>query len=174
MPAGGKGTAPTFVVWAVKDPTSGNLDRLQIIKGWTKNGQSFEKIFDVAWAGDRKPDKWSGRVPAIQSTVNLETSHLRKLGRARRNSRRCGAIRSSTPACTPFTTPASWRFPRRGGRSFRPSRPGFRRRMSSRSRGRNAPGVRRSGLRHRAEAQKNAPAGMTVADLKKKGAAPLS
>ena len=67
-----KGTAPTFVVWAVKDPTSGNLDRIQIIKGWTKNGQSFEKIFDVAWSGDRKPDKWSGRVPAIQSTVDLE------------------------------------------------------------------------------------------------------
>lgn len=67
-----KGTAPTFVVWAVKDPTSGNLDRIQIIKGWTKDGQSFEKIFDVAWAGDRKPDKWSGRVPAIHSTVDLE------------------------------------------------------------------------------------------------------
>jgi len=67
-----KGTAPTFVVWAVKDPTSGNLDRIQIVKGWTKNGQSFEKVFDVAWAGDRKPDKWTGRVPAIQSTVDLE------------------------------------------------------------------------------------------------------
>ena len=64
--------APTFVVWAVKDPTSANLDRIQIIKGWTQNGQSFEKIFDVAWAGDRKADKWSGRVPAIQSTVDLE------------------------------------------------------------------------------------------------------
>jgi hypothetical protein len=73
-PAGGKGTAPTFVVWAVKDPTSGNLDRVQIIKGWTKNGQSFEKVFDVAWAGDRKPDKWSGRIPAIQSTVNIENA----------------------------------------------------------------------------------------------------
>jgi hypothetical protein len=70
----GKGTAPSFVVWAVKDPTSANLDRIQIIKGWTQNGQSFEKIFDVAWAGDRKPDKWSGRVPAIQSTVDLENA----------------------------------------------------------------------------------------------------
>jgi hypothetical protein len=72
MPTGGKGTAPTFVVWAVKDPTSGNLDRVQVIKGWTQNGQSFEKVYDVAWAGDRKPEKWSGRVPAIQSTVDLE------------------------------------------------------------------------------------------------------
>src|SRR5271166_4043414 len=72
MPQGGKGTAPAFVVWAVKDPTSGNLDRIQVIKGWTKNGQSFEKIYDVAWSGDRKPDKWSGRIPAIKSTVDLE------------------------------------------------------------------------------------------------------
>jgi Protein of unknown function (DUF3604) len=72
MPSGGKGTAPRFVVWAVKDPTSANLDRIQVIKGWTQNGQSFEKIFDVAWSGDRKPDKWSGRVPAIRSTVDLD------------------------------------------------------------------------------------------------------
>ena len=71
MPSG-KGVAPTFVVWAVKDPTSGNLDRIQVIKGWTKNGQSFEKIYDVAWSGDRKPEKWSGRIPAIKSTVDLE------------------------------------------------------------------------------------------------------
>jgi len=67
-----KGMAPRFVVWAVKDPTSANLDRIQIIKGWTKNGQSFEKIYDVAWSGDRKADKWSGRVPAIKSTVDME------------------------------------------------------------------------------------------------------
>ena len=71
MPSG-KGVAPTFVVWAVKDPTSANLDRIQLIKGWTKNGQSFEKIYDVVWSGDRKPDKWTGRVPAIKSTVDLE------------------------------------------------------------------------------------------------------
>jgi hypothetical protein len=71
MPSG-KGTAPTFVVWAVKDPTSGNLDRIQVIKGWTKNGQSFEKIYDVVWSGDRKPAPGSGRVPAIRSTVDLE------------------------------------------------------------------------------------------------------
>jgi len=72
MPSGGKGTAPTFVVWAVKDPTSANLDRIQIIKGWTQSGQSFEKIYDVAWSGDRQPDKWTRRVPSIQSTVDIE------------------------------------------------------------------------------------------------------
>ena len=67
-----KGQAPSFVVWAVKDPTSANLDRIQVIKGWSKNGQSFEKVYDVAWSGDRKPNRWSGRVPAIQSTVDME------------------------------------------------------------------------------------------------------
>ena len=72
MPSGGKGTAPSFVIWAVKDPTSGNLDRIQVVKGWTQNGQSFEKVFDVVWSGDRKPDKWTGKVPAIQSTVDLD------------------------------------------------------------------------------------------------------
>jgi hypothetical protein len=74
IPSGGKGTAPTFVVWAVKDPTSANLDRVQIIKGWTQNGQSFEKVYDVVWSGDRHPDKWTGRVPAIQSTVDIQTA----------------------------------------------------------------------------------------------------
>jgi hypothetical protein len=77
VPMGGdlppaKGKAPTFMVWAVKDPTSGNLDRIQIVKGWTKSGQSFEKIFDVAWAGDRKPDKWTGVVAPTGSTVDVE------------------------------------------------------------------------------------------------------
>ena len=71
MPASA-GAAPSFVVWALKDPSSGNLDRVQVIKGWSQNGQSFEKIYDVVWAGDRRPDPGTARVPAIQSTVDLE------------------------------------------------------------------------------------------------------
>jgi Protein of unknown function (DUF3604) len=79
VPMGGdlppaKSKAPTFVVWAVKDPTSGNLDRVQVVKGWTKSGQSFEKIYDIAWSGDRKPNKWTGRIPPIQSTVDVENA----------------------------------------------------------------------------------------------------
>jgi len=42
--------APTFAVWALKDPNSGNLDRIQIIKGWYKNGYPWEQIYDVAWS----------------------------------------------------------------------------------------------------------------------------
>jgi hypothetical protein len=63
--------APKFIVWAVKDPDSANLDRIQIIKGWSKSGQSFEKIFDVAWAGKRKVDPATGQLPPIGNTVNL-------------------------------------------------------------------------------------------------------
>jgi hypothetical protein len=79
VPMGGdlppaKAKAPTFIVWAVKDPTSGNLDRIQIVKGWSKNGQSFERVFDVVWAGNRKPDKWTGVVPPIGSTVDIENA----------------------------------------------------------------------------------------------------
>ena len=79
VPMGGdlppaKGKAPTFIVWAVKDPTSGNLDRIQIVKGWSKSGQTFEKIFDVVWSGERKPNKWTGVVPSIGNTVDVEAA----------------------------------------------------------------------------------------------------
>lgn len=63
-------TVPQFVVWALKDPSAANLDRIQIVKGWSKDGQSFEKIYDVVWSGSRKPDVF-GKVPAIESTVDL-------------------------------------------------------------------------------------------------------
>ena len=67
--AGGKPLR--IVVQAVKDPDAGNLDRIQIVKVWLEDGKAQERIFDVAWAGDRKPDP-KGRVPAIGSTVNVE------------------------------------------------------------------------------------------------------
>jgi len=67
-----EGKAPSFVVWAVKDPSAGNLDRIQIVKGWSKHGQSFEQVYDVVWSGERKPDRWTGRVPAIESTVDID------------------------------------------------------------------------------------------------------
>jgi hypothetical protein len=73
-PASGGAKAPTFMLWAVKDPASGNLDRIQIVKGWSQSGQSFEKIYDVVWAGERKPDKWTGKIPPIQNTVDIENA----------------------------------------------------------------------------------------------------
>ena len=53
LPAAPAGKAPTFLVAALKDRFSGNLDRIQIIKGWLgKDGKPQEKIYDVVW-GDK-------------------------------------------------------------------------------------------------------------------------
>jgi hypothetical protein len=68
------GKAPTFIVWAVKHPDDGDLDRIQIIKGWTKSGQIFEKIYDVAWSGNRRPDTVTGKVPAVGNTVDVKNA----------------------------------------------------------------------------------------------------
>ena len=66
------GKAPTFLVWAMRDPDGPNLDRIQIIKGWLgKDGKAQERIFDVAVSGGRKigPD---GRCKtSVGSTVDV-------------------------------------------------------------------------------------------------------
>lgn len=66
--------APAFAVWAIKDPESGNLDRIQIVKGWSENGESQEKVYDAIWSGDRKIDPATGKLPAIGNTVDLKTA----------------------------------------------------------------------------------------------------
>ncbi len=69
-----EGKAPTFLVAAAKDPYSGNLDRIQIIKGWlNENGETEEKVYDVVWSDDRKPDA-DGRVPPVGNTVDVENA----------------------------------------------------------------------------------------------------
>lgn len=66
--------APTFTVWAQKDVDKGNLDRIQIIKGWVdKAGESHEKIINVAWSDKRKMDK-NGNLPKVGNTVDLKTA----------------------------------------------------------------------------------------------------
>ena len=70
----GAGKAPTFLVMALKDPTSGNLDRVQIVKGWLDAaGKQHEKIFDVAWSGDRKIGA-DGKLPPVGNSVDLKTA----------------------------------------------------------------------------------------------------
>jgi hypothetical protein len=66
--------APTLIVDAVKDPNSGNLDRIQIIKISTKNGKSKENVYDVVWSGDRKADPKTGKVPAVGNTVDVKSA----------------------------------------------------------------------------------------------------
>jgi hypothetical protein len=70
----GTGKAPTFLLMAIKDPKSGNLDRMQIVKGWLDaTGKQHEKIFDVAWSGDRKIGA-DGNLPPVGNTVDVKTA----------------------------------------------------------------------------------------------------
>ena len=58
----------------MKDPLSGNLDRIQIIKGWMDaEGKTHEKVYDVTWAGDRKPVK-NGKLPPVGNTVDVKNA----------------------------------------------------------------------------------------------------
>lgn len=66
-----KGKAPTFLVAALKDPFGANLDRYQIVKGWLdKDGKLYEKVYDVVWSGNRKPDA-EGKLPSVGTTVDV-------------------------------------------------------------------------------------------------------
>jgi hypothetical protein len=65
------GKAPSFLVAALKDPLSGNLDRIQIVKGWLDDrGNRQEKVYDVAWSGPRQPGA-DGKLPAVGNTVDI-------------------------------------------------------------------------------------------------------
>jgi hypothetical protein len=69
-----KGKAPSFLVAAVKDPQNGNLDRIQIVKGWLDaKGKTQEKVYDVVWSGDRKPGK-DGKLPSVGNTVDVKNA----------------------------------------------------------------------------------------------------
>lgn len=69
----GRGS-PRFLVQALKDPDGANLDRVQIVKVWRAGGQSHEKVFDVAWSGNRKIDARTGKLPEVGNTVDLKTA----------------------------------------------------------------------------------------------------
>jgi len=73
LPPAQGGTAPSCLV-ALKDPLSGNLDRIQIVKGWVDDdGDRHEQVYDVAWAGDRTPGA-DGKLPPVGNTVDVATA----------------------------------------------------------------------------------------------------
>jgi len=67
--------SPNFMTYAVRDPIGANLDRIQIVKGWLdSNGATQEKVYDVAWSGDRKPGA-DGKLPAVGNTVDVANAN---------------------------------------------------------------------------------------------------
>jgi hypothetical protein len=75
LAAAPEGKSPRFLVAALKDPMGANLDRYQVVKGWLDSkGKLHEKVYDVAWSGDRTPDPQTGKVPSVGSTVDVESA----------------------------------------------------------------------------------------------------
>ena len=71
LPEGG---TPRLMIRALRDPDGANLDRLQVVKGWTSaDGEPQERVYDVAWSGNRAPGA-DGKLPAVGNTVNPETA----------------------------------------------------------------------------------------------------
>jgi len=69
------GSAPTFMVYALRDPIGANLDRIQIVKGWLDSrGRTHEKVYDVAWSPGRAPDG-DGNLPAVGNTVDIAAAN---------------------------------------------------------------------------------------------------
>ena len=75
LPAAPAGKAPTFLVAALKDRFSGNLDRIQIIKGWLgKDGKPQEKIYDVVWGDKDRRKIVNGKLTPVGNTVDVATA----------------------------------------------------------------------------------------------------
>ena len=67
--------APEFIIYAQKDPLGANIDRAQIVKVWLdKDGESHEKVYNVAAADQRKIDR-NGHLTAVTSTVDVASAN---------------------------------------------------------------------------------------------------
>ena len=76
--------APTFMVAASRDPDGANLDRVQIVKGWLDaQGNTQEKVFDVAWSAGRTIDAKTGKLASVGSMVDVaNTTYSNSIGAA--------------------------------------------------------------------------------------------
>ena len=70
------GKAPTFMVYALRDPIGANLDRIQIIKGWLdKDGDTHERVYDVAVSDGREIDENGRCKTPVGNTVDIEAAN---------------------------------------------------------------------------------------------------
>lgn len=75
LSAAERSQVPKFIVAAIKDPDGPNLDRMQVVKGWVdKSGQTQERVYDVAWSGDRNIDAETGKLPPVGTTVDVSAA----------------------------------------------------------------------------------------------------
>ncbi|HEY5645010.1 MAG TPA: DUF3604 domain-containing protein [Pseudomonadales bacterium] len=65
--------APSFLIWAARDPDSAPLERLQIVKGWIENGEPQETVVDVACSDGSAPSPMNHRCADNGATVDLSS-----------------------------------------------------------------------------------------------------
>ena len=69
---GGGDGAPSFLVWALRDPENAWLQRAQVIKGWLKDGETKEQVHDVVCSDGLEPDPQTHRCEDNGAQVNLD------------------------------------------------------------------------------------------------------
>lgn len=79
VPMGGEltdvGSAPSFLVMAMKDPDGANLDRVQVVKGWLDaSGETRERVYDVAWSDQDTRQRTASGLTPVGDTVNRDTA----------------------------------------------------------------------------------------------------
>jgi hypothetical protein len=62
---------PKFLVWAVRDPLAAPLQRIQIIKGYVKDGEHHETVYDAACSDGLSVDPATNRCPDNGASVDL-------------------------------------------------------------------------------------------------------
>ncbi|MCY3930274.1 MAG: DUF3604 domain-containing protein [Acidobacteria bacterium] len=70
-PASGNAAAPSFLVWALRDPENAWLQRAQVVKGWLEDGEAKEQVYDVV-CSDGLPDPETHRCDDNGAQVNLD------------------------------------------------------------------------------------------------------
>ena len=66
--------APSFLVWAMRDPLAAPLQRLQVVKGWVDaDATTHEMVYDVACSDGLTVDPETHRCPDNGARVDLET-----------------------------------------------------------------------------------------------------
>lgn len=63
---------PAFFVWAVRDPNEAPLQRVQVVKGWMADGETYERVFDAACSDGGAPDPDTHRCPDNGAGVDFE------------------------------------------------------------------------------------------------------
>lgn len=66
-----EGGVPSFLLWATRDAKSAGLQRLQVVKGWTTDGEHHETVYDVACSDGGRVDPATNRCPDNGARVDI-------------------------------------------------------------------------------------------------------